>query len=50
MYGLGREIKEKGTGTICPCTIRPRMLYPRVFASPYFSSLKCGTIFRVRLG
>jgi hypothetical protein len=30
-------------------TIRPRTLYPGVFTSPYVSSLKCGTIFRVRL-
>jgi hypothetical protein len=41
--------------TLCPRTfnprmIRPRMLYPAVFTSPYVSSLKCGTIFRVRLG
>jgi hypothetical protein len=57
---LGNQAKLSGTGTIRPHTllprifhpraIHPRMFFPGVFTSPYVSSLKCGTIFRVRLG
>jgi hypothetical protein len=60
-----RWYRDDTSRTLCPCmfnprTIRPRRLYPGVFTSLYVSSrrftslyvsfLKCGTIFRVRLG